>query len=838
MDILLALGNLLDFRGVVSDTYTLIVGFVAIGIPLSIQFAGQAAEKYDNPFMAKRLTTGKVVNPVTIIFSSIFYIIISFLTKSIDRRYTGIDLVFIELSRKEVEGFLLLFFLLTIIISAWFYVRLYFRIVSSSTDKINSFLHLEQSKLVKISKFISNYKKVKLLADYIENKTKEEEREKYKAHDLPNISAGLEVLVKQLDKKDTEDVFVEIVFNFDAKIAQSYFGYTSRPILLDTVDYKIIKLYWQTLIKIVKVARKNADARMSFHSQRLLASLVTKFIHHPQQNNFTTSDFYLGRDDKINWSSDLYEIARWQLQRSDKGIDLVLECEWIREISGSFSEIPDIRHSCPGTLKAFSLFESILHLVAEKEPEKLYKLYDNISQSAPFAEGHPQPVLTYDPKIEWIYDFIHDLTQFEFSLSDENTFNELFTSISNGKAYIKYAPVLCSRPLSGDEVKIVQESISFRDLYYKAFLKDFNFMSFKFLAVAAYYRQWDSLHYCFESQNPRESQAHNCNPTLLPNDIYEFTEQLLIQAPNLQPHHWFIERHDLGPYVYRGGLFLLLFFCQRDNSFTHIFDSGSIKNILLRKNILEKLINQLPSLKNIGVYDDNILTKLDEKLSESLQIVEKSEWSYKLNGELSDTKWCVFLNTLSTGWFNHCRPNFKGVVISKLLHVSYDQNIYSSKQTVINTMFNRDNFIEGFHGTEHGEYWGQLAFKNITYIIYKSLYSEAMSGAVGSISSLKSLLMFATRSTLKEYGFIKVIGDSYWQHHEKKLWVGIATEGREILVVNRDTTRVCISSNASSDKDDYPLFPFLIDENKNQISINIDMYIEIKKENERSCMFI
>jgi hypothetical protein len=839
MDFLLTLGSLLDFRGVVSDTYTLIVGFVAIGIPLSIQFAGQAAEKYDNPFMAKRLTTGGIINPVTIILLSIFYITISFLTKSIHPKYIVIDFVFIQLSRKEIEGFLLLFFLLTISISALFYIRFYLRIVKSAKDKINDFLLLEQSRLVKTSKRIISYKKVKLLADYVEIKEKEKGREKYKEYDLPSISAGLEILVEQLDKKNTEDVFVEIVFDFDAKITQSYFGYLneSRPIL-DTSDYKVIKLYWQTLIKIVKISRKNFDSRMSFHSQRILATLVTRFIHHPQQNEFIADNFNLGEDDKVNWTTDLYEIARWQSQQSNEGIDLVLECEWVKDISGELSENPDIRYSCPGTLKAFSLFESILQLVAEKHPEKLYKLYDNISRCEPYIEGQRYPELPYDPKTKWIYDFISELNQVEFSLSDESSFNELFASIANGKAYIKHAPDLYSRPLNDDEIKIVQESISFKDLYYKAFLEYYNFMSLKFVAVVAYYKQWKSLHYCLESQNPRESQTQYCNSTLLPSDLSNFTERLLIHALNLQARHWFLDRHDIGPYAYRGGLFILLFFCERDNSFPHIYVSGSNQNILLRRNVLEKLINQSQNLKNNGVYGNDLFFKVVKNLSESLLIVEESERYYKLDGKLSVNKWRVFSNALSAGWYNHCKPDFKGLIIPELLNISYDRNIHGSKLTLINKQFSRDDFVDGFHSIEHGEFWGRNAFRNVVFHIYNSLFSEAFYGPIGSIASLKSILMFGTKDTLKKYGFVKIKGKGYWQHSDKMLWIGISTSDDKTLVVNRETTTLNITRNTSSEKDNYPLFPFIIDKNKEQVNVIIDVYIEIKKENDQSCIII
>ncbi|MGI2897110.1 hypothetical protein, partial [Vibrio alginolyticus] len=81
MELLYGAFSDLDFRGVVSDTYTLIAGFVAIGIPLALQFAGQASDRYDNALLAKRLTAGKVITPNTLIVLSVFYITSGILLK-------------------------------------------------------------------------------------------------------------------------------------------------------------------------------------------------------------------------------------------------------------------------------------------------------------------------------------------------------------------------------------------------------------------------------------------------------------------------------------------------------------------------------------------------------------------------------------------------------------------------------------------------------------------------------------------------------------------------------------------------------------------------------------
>jgi hypothetical protein len=65
----------------ITDSFTVLVGFVAIGIPLSLQVISRATEKYKSDHLIKYLSSWKWVTPKRIYWVSIFYIFSSLIFK-------------------------------------------------------------------------------------------------------------------------------------------------------------------------------------------------------------------------------------------------------------------------------------------------------------------------------------------------------------------------------------------------------------------------------------------------------------------------------------------------------------------------------------------------------------------------------------------------------------------------------------------------------------------------------------------------------------------------------------------------------------------------------------
>ncbi len=67
----------------IADSFTVLVGFVAIGIPLSLQVISKATEKYKSDHLIKYLTSWKWVTPKRIYWVSILYFVLALTFKSL-----------------------------------------------------------------------------------------------------------------------------------------------------------------------------------------------------------------------------------------------------------------------------------------------------------------------------------------------------------------------------------------------------------------------------------------------------------------------------------------------------------------------------------------------------------------------------------------------------------------------------------------------------------------------------------------------------------------------------------------------------------------------------------
>ncbi|MFT4739614.1 MAG: hypothetical protein ACI9L9_000387 [Marivirga sp.] len=67
----------------ITDSFTVLVGLVAIGIPLSLQVISRATEKYKSDHLIMYLSSWKWVTPKRIYWVSIFYILFGLMFKSL-----------------------------------------------------------------------------------------------------------------------------------------------------------------------------------------------------------------------------------------------------------------------------------------------------------------------------------------------------------------------------------------------------------------------------------------------------------------------------------------------------------------------------------------------------------------------------------------------------------------------------------------------------------------------------------------------------------------------------------------------------------------------------------
>lgn len=109
--------NLESVSDLISGTFTLLAGFVAIGIPLSIQVVEKAAQRYKSEYLVQYLSSWGWFTPAVLLTGSFIYITLALIAKyfisiqcSLDPSYLKFYVIFL----------IIYFFVLIFIIGMWY----------------------------------------------------------------------------------------------------------------------------------------------------------------------------------------------------------------------------------------------------------------------------------------------------------------------------------------------------------------------------------------------------------------------------------------------------------------------------------------------------------------------------------------------------------------------------------------------------------------------------------------------------------------------------------------------------------------------------------------------
>lgn len=102
----------------IADSFTVLVGFVAIGIPLSIQVISRATAKYKSDHLIKYLSRWKWVTPKRIYWASIYYFVIALVFRSfLPKHHQDCCSVAIQV---YALGLIVAFLILVISVGLWY----------------------------------------------------------------------------------------------------------------------------------------------------------------------------------------------------------------------------------------------------------------------------------------------------------------------------------------------------------------------------------------------------------------------------------------------------------------------------------------------------------------------------------------------------------------------------------------------------------------------------------------------------------------------------------------------------------------------------------------------
>lgn len=810
----------------ISDTYTLIVGFVAIGIPLALQISGQESEKFDNPILTKRLTSGMIVNPVSLISISVLYVIFSYTIKLLSSNSSSI----ISNYSTELNTSSLILFLITITGSGWFYLRFYLRVTSKLEGFACYLLQIKQPLSLKVAKSLHSKYPIKIMERYIEFRSSK----KIAKGDISNVDAGLEILVQQMKRKKWTPEYQNILFEFTRKLTNAYFGaYKAKKPKLTTNDLIVIKLYWVALIQIIKISRCNYDSGMSFHSQRLLYSLAGNLIHHPQYDEIVTDEPSYQGEQKICWSSDFYEIARWQSQQQTKGIDLILECEWVKELCGILSE-PSFEYSSKGTIQAFRLLIDILHLVTDKHPDKIFKLYKNVSENLPSFNGSYRQTYWFDDERKWTLDFWINFYNQRFEITDFRKIQTELDSLSDGNAYIKYGTFRQSKPLSEHEIEECLAQPEWGELFKKAYLSYCDFIALKFLAVLAFHKRWGELHNCLEWSKPKGSNVHYCGNVFLPEDNTSLASIIFEKLNWITNDFWFIDRQSIEPYVFKGLAYCFLYLNERYKDSTLIYTVGSLSEIYKQENILSRLIAATESLKDSKTFDDSLINNNIEWLRGSLDKIQERKATLKANFQPTIEQKLRFKGAIADGWEIKLKNKHNSYNIQSIFKVSYSNNVQANSISIIKQDFPKDSFSDS-----NLEVFGEVAFDRIFNHLYQKLLKLSTHIESSEKISFQNQVVFANAKTLTDLGFsYKKHKRLNWVHNEKPSWVGCLIANDKTLIIDSSAIEVVFTKNMAYLSKNNPLFSYFMEKSETELELRVDAYFDVITSNTQPCFLL
>ncbi|MNB95648.1 hypothetical protein D3C81_575460 [compost metagenome] len=627
---------LANYINIVSDTYTLMAGFVAIGIPLSLQFAGQASEKYDNATLIRYYSSSKIASPTIIMVTSVLYILSSLSLKVISNNNDVDDIMLC----KYLSYASSLLFTLVFVLSASLYHNLYRGMLKTTAQHIPLLLKIQE--------------KPSFIKDVIQKKIiKKKEPSKYNYKDYAIVSAGLEVLIAKVKTNAWGDSYKNIISTMHLNFIKMYFGRNkSSPSKLSDVDIRFLKLYWESLLLIIKNTGESDNAELSFKTQRYLFSILGNIIHNPQYHSIVSESSYDSQE-KIHLFKDVYEMARWQLHKKNEISNLFIECEWFYAVSNIILK-SDIRFSGDGSSSAFQCLNSIWELLVKDSPDRILSAYKNITEHLPSFHGDDFWYFTYsplyNPEYHWARNFFRDFYNSKLTLSDGGNIDKKLSELVNGKAIIKYGQFGVSIPLSEAQYNEIIINVNFEDLYKKAFLFDAEFYSLKILAMLCLFNRNEEIEKCLNWRQPADAQAHYLGKSFFPENTKELITFISNQYHRICENNWFYERHDLETHIYRVSLFLMKAYSDRDciSDIDEVLPSEHMFSD--RVQACRILLGMSKQIDFVNFFDTNQKTTLKNKFNEILSSIQREHKKQLLTTPLNNKTIEEFKSDFIDGW--------------------------------------------------------------------------------------------------------------------------------------------------------------------------------------------
>ncbi|WP_100912500.1 hypothetical protein [Pseudoalteromonas spongiae] len=825
-----------NFSSVIEYTYTLLVGFVAIGVPLSIQISGQHADKYNNSLLAERLVRGRVVTIPRVIFLSVFYLISSLVYLQALNENGG-DFVIPENIKFTFELSLFFIFFTILTFTSWFYYRFYRRSIEQSESFITEYLGITKSKkstyllkfqnILKFIRFLLNEKapqiteklinildSINLKLDKVINKIDlDRDGKRFNEEKKKEFEAGLEVLIEHLTEKGWEVKFHSIFSRLKIKIKRAYF--TENTLELSENDIEIIKIYWDFLIRVIRNARKSENTKLSFGGQRGLFGLIEKIMFHPQYEKIVTEPYEQGESKKVVWVSDIYEIARWQAQQKTSGIDLFLEGEWLHSIF-NLSSTFDFSKGTDGYKRILSLAVDIFEILLKDKPSVINKFIDSASWGIPSSNSKEHYYFWAPNDKKWVYDFWGEFNKLDFDLNNIQQISNAIHSLRNGEAFNRYCKSPECLPLSQEDIDRIDMELD--GLFLSIHQQAMKSLGIRLSTKISYFERWKEFYGCLEAIQPRESKSLNLNETILTKSSNEVLSLMIVNNRVSHELIRFGDKRDAEVFFFRACFFQLCFHTERGDNEPLNFPSLEQKQYDLKMTLLNGLLEQERYIRNLGIWYREV-TLVREKLKSARdRITSEKINSYKTCKLVSLDEFQV---ALSHGWQEYQR-------VFELLGIEFTKEIYSQPLKTKFELKRIDLSVQKFFEPLVQKEGSFIAKQFLICCLLTKILQVAQNNEI-EVTKLNQHLIFAPSHFLVKHGFKR---DKHcWCHLDLPNTIALASEANTVIAIKKNALKLYVSDDARV-AEHAPFFIDYKDTNDDSICINSAIYFNLKVKNE------
>lgn len=742
----------LSVNSIISDSFTVIAGFIAIGIPLAVQFANKATEKFENPLLAKQYTTGSVASPVTLMLLSFLYIVLALFYK----------LVF-DIQEEQVTHplklhlalALIVIFSIIVLLSLSFYVRLFSRATQKSSIYIGKLLKFPlMLKLDYVSTLNGEeFHSLNLFKSIALWRLRRFQSSKYKRRHYSTFESGLEVLLDARVNRPWDIELQLISENLSTKFRKAYFGYYSHlyNVECNKKDLKFIKAYWDFNVRLAKRSCETGDTALAIGSQRELCDLLSFIVNSPQYDFFLEDGFQKTLSEKISWKRDIFDLIRLQSRQSLLGINFILECEWIKEISSSLIK-KDIRYSSSAINDAINLYEQVFCYVAKNSPEHLLDTYVNlVSQTYYFSYPNMENL---GREYHWVNFFFLDFYKKSPMLCHATQWLDELERLKKPETILAYGNRERSKPLPTDVFDRIKLNVDYKRMYESSYMKTIQYSGLKCLAYMALFERWNQLESCLYWRQPKEANANWAGENVLPESIGELWDALLKYYETFNDNHFFYERKSLSSYIYDAAIYIMNVFIVNGDSVPDLsFGDSSMEKVEGVCLGLEKSLKRLSNIISEASLIENVLAKVFERNNQrkiGKAVFSKIAWSnYK---SIIGRSWHEIIEGANTTFFD-------------LLSIQKSKNVMPICENFLKIDSSPSLFTEEYEGRAY--YLDKQKIRAIYTFLFRKIHFElSKKSYIIELDDLEPMkqetsskyILFADRSFLEHHGFVNNLG--------------------------------------------------------------------------------